>query len=155
VLRADDTLNRVYVDRSGNTTASLFIAFFKSQRYGQAPHSPKNCLPGSGWEALEDTKLTVDVPGSAAPITINKYTVARGDSQSVVLYWYQSHGRVIAGEIPAKFWLVSDAIRHGRTDTALVRIVVPVAQANRDAAESHAVEFLKSVFPDVVRALPR
>lgn len=155
VLRADDTLNRAYLNSSRTAAASLFIAFFKSQRYGQAPHSPKNCLPGSGWEPVEDTKLTIDVPGAAAPITVNKYIVARGETQSVVLYWYQSHGRIIAGEIPAKFWLVSDAIRYGRTDTALVRVVVPVAGSNRAAAEDTAVTFVKAIFPDVVQALPR
>src|SRR6478609_1635098 len=62
VLRADDTLNRVYATRSGST-ASLFIAFFKTQRFGQAPHSPKNCLPGSGWEPIETGTVTVPVGG--------------------------------------------------------------------------------------------
>jgi len=47
VLKADDLLNRFY---SGNGTgANLFVAAFRSQRNGKAPHSPKNCLPGSGW----------------------------------------------------------------------------------------------------------
>jgi EpsI family protein len=155
VLRADDTLNRIYIDRSRSATASLFIAFFNNQRYGQTPHSPKNCLPGSGWEAVADEKLTVGVPELPTPMTVNKYIVARGGAESVLLYWYQSHGRIIAGELPARFWLVSDAIRFGRTDTALVRIVVPVAAANRAAAEDTAVMFLKAVFPDIARALPR
>src|SRR5689334_12522888 len=47
VLKADDTLNREYASPAQRTAAMLFIAFFKTQRYGQAPHSPKNCLPGS------------------------------------------------------------------------------------------------------------
>ena len=48
ILKADDTLNRIYVDRQKGIDAFLFIAFFKTQRMGQAPHSPKNCLPASG-----------------------------------------------------------------------------------------------------------
>src|SRR5580692_3595970 len=47
ILRADDTLIRSYGSPEG--AANLFIAFFKTQRTGQSPHSPKNCLPGSGW----------------------------------------------------------------------------------------------------------
>src|SRR3982751_2840167 len=65
VLRADDTLNRVYVNPATRTSASLMIAFFCTQRYGQSPHSPKNCLPGSGWQPIEDTKISVDVAGRA------------------------------------------------------------------------------------------
>src|SRR5271157_4897243 len=41
VLRADDVLSRTYANRVNGRGANLFIAYFKSQRAGQAPHSPK------------------------------------------------------------------------------------------------------------------
>ena len=44
VLKADDTLSRVYLNDGSNVSGSLFIAFFKTQRAGVAPHSPKVCL---------------------------------------------------------------------------------------------------------------
>lgn len=154
VLRADDTLNRVYRNAESTASASLFIAFFRTQRYGQSPHSPKNCLPGAGWQAVEDAKLSVTVPGRDTPMVISKYTIARGEEQSLVLYWYQSHNRVIAGEFSAKFWLVVDAIRYQRSDTALVRVVVPVRDGNREVAEKTGVEFARAVYPDVIRQFP-
>src|SRR5258707_14082809 len=46
VLRADDYITRGYA-AAPDQFANLFVAFFKSQRAGQTPHSPKNCLPGS------------------------------------------------------------------------------------------------------------
>lgn len=155
VLKADDSLNRVYVNAARTESASLFIAFFKTQRFGQSPHSPKNCLPGSGWQPSEDAKLAVAVPGREKPIVVNKYVIARGDQQSLVLYWYQSHDRVVAREFAAKFWLVADAVRYNRSDTSLVRIIVPVRDNDRDAAEKSAVDFARAVYPDVVRQLPR
>lgn len=154
VLKADDTLNRTYLSARGAGLASLFIAFFKTQRYGQAPHSPKNCLPGAGWEANEDRMLALPVPGEAKPIVVNQYVISRGEEESVVLYWYQSHNRVIARELEAKFWLVVDALRYHRSDTALVRIVVPVVGGNRAAAERSAAGFAQAVFPEVVHQLP-
>ncbi len=45
VLQADDTLIRSYSNNGANV--ELFVAEFRSQRTGKAPHSPKNCLPGS------------------------------------------------------------------------------------------------------------
>lgn len=155
VLRADDTLNRLYVNAGGTAGADLFIAFFKTQRYGQAPHSPKNCLPGAGWEPVEDRRVPLVVPGVSAPLLINEYIISHGDEESVVLYWYQSHGRVIARELEAKFWLVADAIRYHRSDTALVRVIVPVIRSNRGQAEQTAFEFARIVYPDLVRQLPR
>jgi EpsI family protein len=154
VLLADDTLNRIYVGPNSNSYAFLFIAFFRSQRSGQAPHSPKNCLPGSGWEPLESEPLTIQVPGRAEPIVTNRYLVARGEDKSVVLYWYQSHNRIIAGEFAAKFWLIADSIKYHRSDSALVKIVVPVRNGNAEAATREATEFVQSMFPALSQQLP-
>ncbi|MGD0666533.1 MAG: exosortase C-terminal domain/associated protein EpsI [Bryobacteraceae bacterium] len=154
VLKADDTLNRFYVDQTTRELAGLYIAYFKTQRYGQAPHSPKNCLPGSGWEPVKADFLSVRVPGWDAPIKVNRYVVERGDEKSVTLYWYQSHNRVIATEYAAKFWAVADSIRYRRSDTALVRIMVPVGPAGVERAEQTAVSFTQAVFPALLRQLP-
>ena len=154
ILKADDTLNRIYVGPDNASAAFLFIAFFKSQRYGQAPHSPKNCLPGSGWEPVESAPITIAVPGRSEPIVANRYLVARGEDQSVVLYWYQSHSRIIAGEFAAKFWLIADSIKYHRSDSALVKVVVPVRDGNGRAATESAVEFVKDVFPALEKQLP-
>src|SRR5947209_11215956 len=93
VLKADDTLTRWYKGPDGE--ANLFIAYFQTQRTGQSPHSPKNCLPGAGWQTTEGGSGTVDIQIPGETIHINHYMVAKGDNESLVLYWYQSHGRVI------------------------------------------------------------
>jgi len=154
VLRADDTLNREYVDVAGARGASLFIAFFKTQQYGQAPHSPKNCLPGAGWEPMESADLAIRVPHWEEPIVANKFVVSHGEQKSVVLYWYQSHNRIIASEYRAKFWLVVDALRYRRSDTALVRIVVPVIRNDINAATQTGIAFIQAAFPALLRQLP-
>jgi EpsI family protein len=154
VLKADDTLNRVYLNPARDADAYLFIAFFKTQRYGQAPHSPKNCLPGNGFEPIESGPIWVPIPGRAEPIRINRYLTARGDEKSVTLYWYQSHDRIIAGEFAAKFWLIADSIRYHRSDTSLVKVVVPVREGDADAATRTAIDFVKAAFSPLSRQLP-
>lgn len=154
LLKADDTLNREYANPATEERASLFIAYFKTQRYGQSPHSPKNCLPGSGWEQVETGTIPIAIPGRAEPIVSNKYVVAFGDERSVVLYWYQSHNRVIASEYKAKFWLVADAIRYHRSDTALVRIIVPVHGGDIAAATRTGVSFVQAIFGSISNRLP-
>jgi len=151
VLNADDTLNRIY--DSGVREAALFIAAFRTQRNGKAPHSPKNCLPGSGWEPLASSLAAVDV-GLAAPIQVNRYIISHGNDRAVVLYWYQSRDRVIASEYSAKFWTVADAIRLNRTDTALVRVLVPVVDRDEDRAGKTAYGFVQSFFGMLKSYLP-
>ena len=155
ILKADDLLSRWYVNDSETASAYFFIAFFKTQREGQAPHSPKNCLPGSGYEALESFPIDIPVSGRAQPIHVNRYLTARGEDKSVTLYWYQSHNRIIADEFAARFYLIVDSIRYHRSDTALVKIVVPVRGGDADLATTTAVGFAQAMWPDVVRQLPR
>ena len=154
ILKADDTLNRLYLDPSGHLQASLFVAFFKTQRDGQSPHSPKNCLPGNGWQPVEIGTISIAVPGRADPITANRYIASHGGQKALIVYWYQSRDRIIADEYEAKFWLIADSIRYHRSDTALVRIVVPVANEDADAATAAGVSFVKALFPDLTAILP-
>ncbi len=154
VLKADDTLERIYLTPDRRREVVFFVAYFKTQRYGQSPHSPKNCLPGSGWEPVYTDRPAITVPGWATPIVVNRYLVEKGDEKSVILYWYQSHSRVIASEYSAKFWLVADALRFNRSDTALVRISVPVGRDDEDAATSLAEQFARTVFPQLRQQMP-
>jgi EpsI family protein len=154
VLRADDVLNRTYADVAQGRGANLFVAYFKSQRTGQTPHSPKNCLPGAGWMPSKSDVRAIQIPGRAEPILVNRYVVSRGDEKSLVLYWYQTRGRVVASEYRAKLYLVADAIRTNRTDTALVRVVVPVIGDNPDAASAAAEQFVQAFFTTLRQHLP-
>jgi EpsI family protein len=154
VLRADDTLNRRYVNAAGTRDLYFFIAYFKTQRTGQSPHSPKNCLPGAGWTQVTADRPLVAVPDWPAPVRINRFVVEQGMEKDVVLYWYQSHNRIIANEYAAKFWLVADAVRYHRSDTALVRVVVPVRDDNIEAATETGIAFTKQVFPPLLQQLP-
>jgi EpsI family protein len=152
-LKADDMLNRLYTDADSSRSAGLFVAYFKTQRTGQSPHSPKNCLPGSGWEPEATGFLDVAV-GQPDPIRINRYVVSHGDEKDVVLYWYQSQRRVVASEFSAKFWLVLDSIHYHRSDTALVRVMVPVANNDTEAATRIGVGFVQTLFPVLKGYLP-
>jgi EpsI family protein len=154
VLKADDTLNRVYVDPSRGARALLFIAYFKTQRTGAAPHSPKNCLPGAGWEPVETPGvIPIAVAGRPNPMVVNRYVVARGDDRSVVIYWYQTHGRIIASEYAAKLWLIADAIRYRRSDTALIKVVVPAADDSEFAVRT-ATGFVQAAYPALAVQFP-
>ncbi len=152
VLRADDTLNRVYAKPGTRAGLNLFVAFFRSQTTGAAPHSPKNCLPGSGYAPLDSGTASIEVqPGRR--IEVNRYIVARGDSRSLVLYWYQTPARIVASEYAAKFWLVADSLRYRRSDTSLVRIVVPILDGAD--SEQEVREFARVLLPRLTEFLPR
>ena len=157
VLGADDYLSRHYRNRQG--TVGLYIGYYKSQRQGDTMHSPLNCLPGAGWQPLEKSYLPIqvtDANGVQSEITVNRYVIEKGLEQQVVLYWYQSHGRVIANEYRSKIFMVYDAARLNRSDAALVRVTSPRLASDQglQGAEERAVEFVKKTFPLLAHHLP-
>jgi len=142
VLHADDYLKRDYRAPRART-ASLFVAYFQSQRSGQTPHSPKNCLPGAGWTWSVADTIRVEIAGRGQPIDINRYIVSKGGENAVVLYWYQSRDRVVASEARATLFTAWDALRYNRTETELVRVVTA------DAAGG--VDFIQAFFTELGR----
>jgi len=153
VLRADDILNRDYHNDRANL--NLFVAAFRSQRNGKAPHSPKNCLPGSGWVQQESSTVHIPVAGGQN-IEANRYVIAKGDSRSLVYYWYQSRDRSVANEYKAKYFVVADAIRFNRTDTALVRVVIGFRGAEQlHDADRLALDFISKTYPHLREYLPQ
>jgi EpsI family protein len=147
VLGPGDFLMRDYASMSGGLPVNLYIAFFPSQRAGDTIHSPKNCLPGSGWVPIESGHTYLRRPNGST-ITVNRYVIAKGSEQDFVLYWYQAHGRVTPSEYWAKILLVTDAIRLNRTDGALIRVVVPIEHRGSEAsAEKEAIQFAERMIP--------
>lgn len=155
LLKADQILSRTYMRKAGDSAATLFVAFFQSQRAGVTPHSPKVCLPGSGWTPGDSATLNLDVPGAPYPIPVNRYIVTKGDYKSVVLYWYQSANRAVASEYAAKLYLMYDALRFRRSDTSLVRVVVPVGSGqSEEAAQEIGEQFIREFFKPLRSHLP-
>jgi len=148
VLGADDYLSRVYY-RPDNAAVGLFIGFYASQRQGDTIHSPLNCLPGAGWEPISQGRLVIPaVAGSDRDIEVNRYVIQKGLDRQMVLYWYQSHGRVVASEYTSRLMLIGDAMRLNRTDGSMVRVIAPIPhEADGSAAEKLAVTFVHQLFP--------
>jgi EpsI family protein len=133
----------------------LFIAYFPSQRAGDTIHSPKNCLPGAGWEPVRAERVTINVAGHK-PFQANRYLIAKGDERQLVLYWYWAHDRAVASEYAAKFYLVTDSIRMRRTDGSLVRLSTPLApNESVEAAEQNLVAWAGKIVPVLNTYVPR
>lgn len=154
-LGPGEFLERTYSRASDEPPIDLFLAYFPSQRTGDTIHTPKNCLPGAGWAPLVVSRIVLERPGGS-PVIVNRYVIGKGADRLLVLYWYQAHGRVVASEYWAKFYLVADAIRLNRTDGALVRVITPIPTSREEAkAEERAVEFARSVFPTLESYIPQ
>lgn len=154
VLKVDDYMMRRYRNDQSLSVA-LYAGYYKSMRQGATYHSPKNCLPGSGWYFVKTgkTQLNVVTPYGGA-VEINKFVIRKGLQKQLVLYWYQDRGRVITSEYWAKIYMVWDAISKRRTDGAFVRLTVPFTGDGETMAFAQAKAFTEQIFPLLADYLP-
>jgi EpsI family protein len=156
ILGPGEYLVRDYddVDAPG-PPVGLFIAYFPSQKAGDTIHSPNHCLPGAGWVPTLRQTIELKRPdGSSFPV--NRYVVSKGGDRQLVLYWFQAHGRAVASEYWAKYYLVADSIRMNRSDGALVRLMSPMLRGETpEAAQARAMRLGTQVLPMLDSYVPR
>jgi len=156
VAGVTDHLLRLFEAPAGTEEAPVpwlnaYVGYYDNQTRGKTIHSPKNCLPGGGWEAIASGRETLRLPGGA--VEVNRYLIQNGDERVVVLYWYQGRGRVVASEYRAKWDLLRDAAKARRSEEALVRVMAPVVTSEEEAAEA-AKKLATSLVPSLMEALP-
>ncbi|MGA3091038.1 MAG: VPLPA-CTERM-specific exosortase XrtD [Terriglobales bacterium] len=133
----------------------LYIAYFPTQKAGDTIHSPNHCLPGAGWVPTSKGVVEIMRPdGSSFPA--NRYVVAQADDRQLVLYWFQAHGRAVASEYSAKYYLIADSIRMNRSDGALVRLMTPMLQGeSADTAQARVMRLGSQLLPQLDHYIPR
>jgi EpsI family protein len=152
VAGVTDYLMRQYGSADSLTPAfTVYVGYYDQQMQGRTIHSPRNCLPGAGWEALASE--TLRIPTAGGEVVVNRYLLKKGDEQALVLYWYQGRGRVASNEYRVKWDLLRDAALRRRSDEALVRVVVPIA-GSEDRALAAAVGAAGALIPALEAALP-
>ena len=148
-------------DRDSAEAFSVYVGYYSSQSRGRTIHSPKHCLPGGGWQTVATGVAPIQV-GSEV-FRVNRYTLDNGRRRALVYYWYQGRGRVVANEYRMKWNLLRDAALIGRTDEALVRVIVPIdrstigspeAPASEAAGDELALAVAAQLLPAVERVLP-
>jgi exosortase D (VPLPA-CTERM-specific) len=134
---------------------NLYIPFFPSQKAGDTIHSPDNCLPGAGWIPISREVIRLGLPdGSSIPV--NRYVVSKMGERQLVLYWFQAHGRVVASEWSAKYYLIRDSIRLNRSDGGMVRLMTPMLEGeSADAAQARIMKLGSPLLPLIDNYIPR
>jgi EpsI family protein len=151
-VSVSDYTNRVYF-ADGSAPVQLYVGYYQSQKTGDTIHSPKNCLPGSGWDPVHSGFATVSLAGGRQ-IVVNEYLIQQDENKQLVFYWYQGRSRVYASEYAGKVWMVIDAISRNRTDGALVRLITPIID-NEASARARLVDFTQSVFAQLDELIPK
>jgi len=155
VLGVDDSFLANYQTADGRQV-NLYIGFYESQRQGEIIHSPKNCMPGAGWNIVDVSNTTLIPSDKTNPrgIKVNQFVLQNGTQKSVVLYWFHSRGRIITSEYMQKIYLVLDSIMYHRTDGSFIRLMSTVSEDGVEETKQRLKNFAESIFPTLQEFIP-
>ena len=143
VLDPTSYLSRTYA--KNGSQLNLFVAYYAQQRAGESMHSPKHCLPGSGWEIWKHDSASIPVNGQT--YRVNKYSIQNLGVRMLMLYWYQSKRRIVSSEYMGKILLARDTVATGYTGGSIVRIIVP----DTSGAAGEGIAFAEELIPQLQR----
>lgn len=146
---------RVY-SKDSSVAFTTLVSYYERQTQGKTIHSPRNCLPGAGWEIL--TGGTKPVVSAGASHVVNHFVLKNGPATAIAYYWYQGRGRVVANEYQVKWNLLRDAALAGHTEEALVRVVVYLprnASGEPNAAFAKADSLGSAIAGELMHAVNR
>jgi EpsI family protein len=149
-LKATDAIVRSYTD--GENDLSLFIAYFRDQKYGSQIHSPRHCLPGGGWVVSDLERVPFNLGDEV--VTVNRMRISKLSQRQQMYYWFHTRSGNLCSEYSLKFDLVRNSLLLRPTDAIIIRITV--FQGNKSAAESQqlAERFAQELMPSIRAALP-
>jgi len=150
ILRPTDYMARRYKKADG-TVADIYVGYHDGASKAGPLHSPRNCLPGSGWVEVSTEKKSIPISGKDLDAVMAVYQ--HGEVADLFIYWFQVGGKVVSNEYELKISEVLNSIKNSKRDTSFIRISVAMAGDKSSAANS-ATDFLRTIQPILVKFLP-
>jgi len=151
-LHFDDYILADY-RRPGSVPVNFYVAYYNSERQGQAIHSPRSCLPGGGWEIRSfERRVLPDIDGNGRSLPVNRAVIELGTQRQIVYYWFVQRGRLVTNEFMVKWLIFWDALTRNRTDGALVRLTAPWPQGAEPDAD--LTQLARQVVPKLDGYIP-
>ena len=153
ILLADTTTLREYHDNEGNPIW-LFIGYFRSQEYGSQIHSPRHCLPGSGWKIRRHEPHVLRLRSGRIKV-VNRLVITERQKKHLMFYWFETRSGTIRNEFALKWDLMKNSLLRRPTDAAFIRLNLPVTDSDGiEVATDRAIAFLNELCPAIRQSLP-
>jgi len=151
LLKPTDYYSGQYKDADGKMV-NLYIGYHGGGKEGGEIHSPKHCLPGSGWYEASSRRGLLQTPGGG--INLVRAVYQKGESRELFLYWFQVRDRSISEEYSFKIAEILNSALYRRRDASFIRVSVPF-DSDIAQATARAERFIRDFQPVFREFLPQ
>ena len=151
VLKPTDYLSAQYVNPQGDKV-SLYIGYHGGGKGGGEIHSPKHCLPGTGWFKLSEQVVNLKVDGRDLPVVQAVYQ--KGGEKEIFNYWFRvKDDEAVTSEVGLKLAQIRSSMISRRRDATFIRISAIVG-ADEQGKQAAVVKFIQDFYPLFQKFLP-
>ena len=151
VLKPSDYLSRSYRSDSGQQV-SLYIGYHDGGPQSGPIHSPRQCLPGSGWNRLTDQVREIDVDGKTLVYVSSIYQ--KETEKQMFLYWFQVRDAQLTNEYSLKLEQIKNSVLANRRDSSFIRLSLMATDSEEEALQT-GEQFIQDFYPAISRFLPK
>lgn len=151
VLRPTDYLSRQYAAQDGSVV-NLYLGYHGGGKGSRGIHSPKHCLPGSGWNEVSSEKRSIDAGGKK--INLVRAVYQKGESRELFLYWFQVGEKSLSDEYSLKLSEILNSVTNRRRDSTFVRVSFPIENDEKKAMDL-CTQFIRDFFPVIQEYMPK
>lgn len=144
LLHPIDIFSATYTNGTGEQVHLLFDFFSGSG----GPHSPRNCLPGSGWTLLDHESRQIEFDSDT--ITVYRFRLGKGDQSYVMDFWYVTPLGETANDFVFKLHELATSLAFLPRHVAFIRIVAARTPAGLAALD----DFERLFVPEIYALLP-
>jgi len=142
MLNPDQLFSATYYNPQGHRV-QLFFDYFSSSVSVGGVHSPRNCLPGSGWTILDVKPREININDKL--FSGSRFHLRLGENKQVMDFWYVTRKGETANDFTFKLYTMICSLKLQPTDVAFIRFA-----AFDNAGSLQALDDFEKTFTPVI-----
>lgn len=142
-LNPDIIFSGSFANAGGRRVRLLFQYYSPRNRLG-GPHSPRNCLPGSGWLIEESGERIIELGNRT--IRCGRFLIRFEAKRYIMDFWYITRYGETASDYALKLHLMATSLMFRPHDLAFVRVVGDADPEGLAAIEDFERNFVGEIY---------
>jgi len=143
LLNPDQVFSAVYTNELGKNV-HLFVDYYSPTNKSGSIHSPRNCMPGSGWIMDKTEARNIEFGGKL--ISAHRIYLRRGNVEQVMDFWYVTRFGETANDYKFAIYSMLCSLTFQPKDRAFIRFVTFNDPISLEAMENFESIYLSEIY---------
>lgn len=143
LLQPEQMFSATYTNSEG-VRVQLFFDYFTSEGGSAGPHSPRNCLPGAGWQirSVEENEIIL----SDRTVVAGRFDLGMENAGQVMDFWYITQYGETANDYVFKFYSMLSSLTFRPGDVGFVRLLADPTPEGLAGLEEFEQLFISHIY---------